>query len=279
MPDEKFVLNWDQHEQNRTSSLNSMWECQDFLDVTIACDDDQIDAHKVILSAASPFFRQILTRNSHNHPLLYIKGSTKKIMQSLLNFIYSGETHIIQEELPEFMALAHSLKVMGLVEEEHEINDETISDLKEKMKRKECLEEEYQLIKTAAYSEKAKDGIFKSRQKQRVKKVGELYDRYGTIEKYTGLTIIEEDESVSQTITNTSLTEYLGKVSELVCKTESGWSCQDCSYKGEYRSNLEEHVEKHIKGYSFDCKSCEKSFSRKASLRHHGRKCNKLNTE
>ena len=32
---------------------------KDFFDVTLACDDDQIQAHKVILSACSPFFRQV----------------------------------------------------------------------------------------------------------------------------------------------------------------------------------------------------------------------------
>jgi len=118
--DSNFVLSWDQHEENRTSTLKSLWENEDFLDVTIACDDDQIDAHKVILSAASPFFQKILKRNPHSHPLIYLRGTTKKEVQSLLNFIYSGETHVLQEELEDFMALSNSLGVKGLVREELE---------------------------------------------------------------------------------------------------------------------------------------------------------------
>ena len=88
-----FFLRWDLHEENRTSTLKSLWKNEDFLDVTIACDDDQIDAHKVILSAASPFFQKILKRNPHSHPLIYLRGTAKKDVQSLLDFIYSGETH------------------------------------------------------------------------------------------------------------------------------------------------------------------------------------------
>ena len=131
MSDAKLALHWGQHEHTRASSLKQLWEGQEFLDVTIACDDDQIDAHKVILSAASPFFRNILKRNPHSHPLLYLKGTNKKTVQSLLNFIYAGETEIIQEELEEFMALANSLEVMGLTDEEQNLSVQEQINIKE----------------------------------------------------------------------------------------------------------------------------------------------------
>ena len=118
-----FTLRWDHHNQARTLTVKSLWENEDFLDVTIACDDDQIEAHKVILSAASPFFKKILKRNPHSHPLLYLRGTTKKDMSDLLKFIYSGETQIIQEDLEKFMALAKSLEIQGLVGEMSEINN------------------------------------------------------------------------------------------------------------------------------------------------------------
>ena len=126
--DGKFVLSWDLHEQSRTSTLKSLWENEDFLDVTIACDDDQINAHKVILSAASPFFENILKRNPHSHPLLYLRGTKKKDILSLLDFIYSGETQVPQEGLEDFMALANSLQVKGLVGETMGVNERTNTD-------------------------------------------------------------------------------------------------------------------------------------------------------
>ena len=121
--DGNFFLSWGLHEQERTSALNYLWKNENFLDVTIACDDDQIDAHKVILSAASPLFQNILKRNPHSHPLIYLRGTVKKDVQAILEFIYSGETNILQEELQDFMTLATSLKVKGLVSGPVDIED------------------------------------------------------------------------------------------------------------------------------------------------------------
>ena len=95
--------------------MKSLWKNNSFLDVTIACDDDQVDAHKLILSAASPLFEKILMRNPHKHPLLYLRGTKKKDIEALLDYMYSGETQVLQENLEDFMSLANSLEVKGLI--------------------------------------------------------------------------------------------------------------------------------------------------------------------
>ena len=112
-----FSLEWDLHEKNSAEIFQSVWENKEFMDVTIACDDDQIDAHKIILSSSSSVFHNILIRNPHTHPLIYLKGTLKKDIQSLLQFIYSGQTQVPQEDVEAFMVLASSLKIKGLVEE------------------------------------------------------------------------------------------------------------------------------------------------------------------
>jgi len=60
---EKFCLRWNDFESNIGVAFRELREDQEFFDVTLACDEDQIQAHKVILSACSPFFRRILQRN------------------------------------------------------------------------------------------------------------------------------------------------------------------------------------------------------------------------
>merc|ERR1712179_147966 len=109
-----MVIQWDLHEQTRTRSLNNLWKDEDFLDVTLACEDGQVEAHKVILSTSSTFFHKIFKRNLHTHPLLYLRGTRRNDLLSLLDFIYSGETQVPEEELGEFMAIANSLDVKGL---------------------------------------------------------------------------------------------------------------------------------------------------------------------
>ena len=53
---EKFCLRWNDFENNISKAFGELRDDKDFFDVTLACDDDQIQAHKVILSVRPPFF-------------------------------------------------------------------------------------------------------------------------------------------------------------------------------------------------------------------------------
>jgi len=116
MTSEKFCLRWNDFESNISFAFRELRDDKDFFDVTLACDDEQIQAHKVILSACSPFFRNILRRNPHQHPLLYLKGVKYTDLQSVLNFMYHGEVNVAQEELNSFLAVAEDLRVKGLTQ-------------------------------------------------------------------------------------------------------------------------------------------------------------------
>jgi len=116
MGSEKFCLRWNDFETNISSAFRELRDDKDFFDVTLACDDEQIQAHKVILSACSPFFRNVLRRNPHQHPLLYLKGVKYTDLQSVLNFMYHGEVNVAQEELNSFLAVAEDLRVKGLTQ-------------------------------------------------------------------------------------------------------------------------------------------------------------------
>merc|ERR1712142_1426371 len=69
-----------------------------------------------ILSACSPFFKAILFRNKHEHPLLYLKGILAKDMEALLNFMYHGEVNVAQDDLNSFLQVAEDLKIKGLTQ-------------------------------------------------------------------------------------------------------------------------------------------------------------------
>jgi len=117
MASEKFCLKWNDFEANISSAFREIRDDKDFFDVTLACEnDEQISAHKVILSACSPFFRNILRRNQHQHPLLYLKGVKYSDLLSVLNFMYHGEVNVAQEELNDFLSIAEELRVKGLTQ-------------------------------------------------------------------------------------------------------------------------------------------------------------------
>jgi len=116
MGESKFCLHWKDFDTNMTKALKDLREENDFFDVTIACEDNQVQAHKVILSACSTFFRNILRRNPHQHPLLYLKGVKYKQLLDILDFMYNGEVNVVQEELKQFLSVAADLRVQGLTQ-------------------------------------------------------------------------------------------------------------------------------------------------------------------
>ena len=113
---EKFCLRWNDFESNISVAFREIREEKDFFDCTLSCGSRQIQAHKLILSACSPFFRSVLRHNPHQHPLLYLKGVEFSDLQAVLNFMYHGEVNVAQEELNSFLAVAEELKVKGLTQ-------------------------------------------------------------------------------------------------------------------------------------------------------------------
>ena len=109
---EKFCLKWNDFHQNMANSYKDLRSDKDFTDVTLVCDDNQqIEAHKFILSACSPFFSTLLKKNSHTHPLIYMRRLNIKNLVAILDFIYHGETNIYQEDLDNFLNLAEELQL------------------------------------------------------------------------------------------------------------------------------------------------------------------------
>jgi len=122
---EKFSLRWNDFESNIRSSIGELRSKEDFVDVTLVCENEQINAHKVIISACSPFFRNILTRNPHKNPLLYLKGVHLSEMQSILDFMYHGEVSVSQDNLNNFLSVAEDLEVKGLTQKQSSENKES----------------------------------------------------------------------------------------------------------------------------------------------------------
>ena len=112
---EKLCLQWNDFKENATSSFRELREDKDLTDVTLVCEDGkQVEAHKIILAASSPFFMEILKRNKHSHPLIYMRGLQSETLLSIVDFLYLGEANVFQDNLESFLALAEELKLKGL---------------------------------------------------------------------------------------------------------------------------------------------------------------------
>ena len=112
---EKFCLKWNDFQQHIVNSFSDLRIEADFSDVTLVCDEDQhVEAHRIILMSSSPFFKKVLTKTKHSHPMIYMRGLKTKDMMSVVDFIYHGKANIFQEYLDGFLALAEDLFLLDL---------------------------------------------------------------------------------------------------------------------------------------------------------------------
>ena len=132
-------LSWNLYSDHLREMLQEMFVENSFTDVTLVCDDKkQIEAHRNILSACSPVFKDMLLteKSSKNHPVIYLRGIQSPEMEAILQFIYQGQATLHQEKMIEFLLVARNLEIKELskdaavdsiesVELENGINEET----------------------------------------------------------------------------------------------------------------------------------------------------------
>ena len=111
-----FCLRMQEFNKNIGISWQELQIEANFCDVTLACEDKQIKAHKVIISSCSPVLRNILKLNQNPHPLIYLRRVKYKDLQNLLNFMYQGEVNVAEEDLTSFLEVAEDLNIRGLSE-------------------------------------------------------------------------------------------------------------------------------------------------------------------
>ena len=85
----------------------------EFADVTLVTDDkQQIRAHRNILSACSPVFKNILQLNTNiTNPVIYLRGIQHCEMEAIMQFFYRGEAKIYEERMSEFLMVSENLEI------------------------------------------------------------------------------------------------------------------------------------------------------------------------
>ncbi|XP_056635657.1 protein abrupt isoform X2 [Diorhabda sublineata] len=115
-PEQQYALRWNDFHSSMLTHFRHLRDEEDFVDVTLACDGCSFTAHKVVLSACSPYFKRLLKANPCQHPIIILKDVQEKDMESLLRFMYNGEVNIGQERLSDFIKTAQMLQIRGLAD-------------------------------------------------------------------------------------------------------------------------------------------------------------------
>ncbi|XP_045128964.1 zinc finger protein 768-like isoform X2 [Portunus trituberculatus] len=116
MNQDQFLLKWNNHQNNFVEVFSYLRTQDAFVDVTLACDGKSFSAHKVVLSACSPYFQTLFQTNPCKHPIVFLKDVKGQELEALIEFIYKGEVSVSQSELASLISTAENLKIKGLAE-------------------------------------------------------------------------------------------------------------------------------------------------------------------
>jgi len=266
----KLQVQWRDFESSFTTACKALRNENEFFDITLACEDDQVQAHKFILSAGSLFFKKIIKNNPHSHPLVYLKGVTLQNMKLILDFLYLGVIYIDQDMLKSFLETGSELGIIGLVdnvpdlessvsnfsdsvepavnENGHSNNQEEYAELEQTLIREEDVKVEDTSINNSL------EHSLKSSQRNQ----SNLYSSVVDVD-------IEE--------------QIIGLISQ---EDKNKWKCVECQKYSKTKANLRKHVEIHIEGLQFVCKFCEKVFKTRNSLSLHlytSKQCKEQNSQ
>ncbi|XP_043065774.1 broad-complex core protein isoforms 1/2/3/4/5 isoform X4 [Drosophila bipectinata] len=115
-----FCLRWNNYQSSITSAFENLRDDEAFVDVTLACEGRSIKAHRVVLSACSPYFRELLKSTPCKHPVILLQDVNFNDLHSLVEFIYHGEVNVHQKSLQSFLKTAEVLRVSGLTQQQAE---------------------------------------------------------------------------------------------------------------------------------------------------------------
>ena len=268
---EKLCVKWNENLQERLDrSFGELRDADDFTDVTLACEDESIKAHKVILSASSPFFNKMLKSIPHPRPLIYMRGVRGEDLVAMVDFIYLGEANILQEQLERFLSLAEELELKGMArsdvsEELGECSNIEVTDELRGVKSKGV---EYRTtisaLKDQYRNPKQPKPALKKEEIVNVSVVPQLKMEANEIE------VPNPFHQMKTTKTVSIAPEIKAKIDSMISRRDDGlYTCSECEYTSKVHVHMREHVEKHIEGLEYPCNFCDKVLRSSSVLRKH----------
>ncbi|GJQ70884.1 hypothetical protein Trydic_g5946 [Trypoxylus dichotomus] len=124
----RYCVQYDDHSRMMCSVLCSLMEHQSLVDLAIRCGNSTIHAHKCVLAANSPYFREQLEKNPTIEQIV-INGLDFTVVKSIVEFMYCGETNVIEENFKYMVAASKLFQIRGiqaLAADDHYDADESI---------------------------------------------------------------------------------------------------------------------------------------------------------
>jgi len=274
----------------------------------VSDDGKHINTHKIILSASSVYFKEMLKKANHAQPMIIFHGFVYKDLKLIMDYIYQGEVQLYENEINYFLSVAQKLKIEGL--------QTNSSDYPSKTTMKDCLNKEEsqseiftnknEIAINTINDEVSQNETLNETSVQVIEELmvkvengwsckhcGKIFTLKGVLKRHVeihteGLVIIcdicNESFKTRNLLKNhkyrthrtnivspiaTLNEEALQVIDELMLQDANGWSCKHCGKGFEKKNDLKRHVEIHTDGLAFICNICYDSFKNRNLLRNH----------
>ncbi|CAL4135963.1 unnamed protein product, partial [Meganyctiphanes norvegica] len=85
-----------------------------YCDATIACEGNLYPIHRFVISTCSTYFERILENISEKNPIIVLVGIKPKMIEHLLQYMYTGEVKVLQEDIDSLIRAGELLKIKGI---------------------------------------------------------------------------------------------------------------------------------------------------------------------
>lgn len=120
---QQYCLRWNNHRSNLLLVFEHLFQTESFTDVTLACEGASIKCHKMVLAACSSYFQNLFIENECRHPIVILKDIKFSEIKAILEYMYRGEVNVAQDQLAGLLKAAETLRVKGLVEDNHHLSE------------------------------------------------------------------------------------------------------------------------------------------------------------
>ena len=254
---EKLCLKWNDFQENVNKAFGRLRNETEFVDVTLACEDgQQVEAHKVILTASSPFFDNLLKKNRHPHPLIYMKGVKFEDLLSIVDFLYCGEANVYQENLDSFLRIAEDLKLKGLTGQQ-DVNEKMMKPNQREVGPHATFKNEELISNTGKSHFVLEQDTFTSELSQ---------ERTLSVQKFVPSDVIVQE-------LDAKVKSLMDKSQNISSSGSRASTCKVCGKEGQLVA-IKDHIEiKHLEGVSLHCDVCGKVCTSRNMLRRHKNQC------
>jgi len=113
---DNYQLSYDSYMEHLVDVMQTMLTGSDFADLTLVCDDmEMVKSHKAILSACSPVFKKMLQFSKDStDTMIFLKGFKKEEVESLLQFVLTGEVVVNKSKANRILKIAEDFKFKGV---------------------------------------------------------------------------------------------------------------------------------------------------------------------